>query len=192
MLHKKVVLAQLQIRSPQNPESKRIAGQLYNLFYAASFPWSKGNLGRVIPTLYFEEFYIEYEKLRDVFEGSTILSVLPFPNQFADNVMLLPPEILTPLLRSHIVISDSLEQRFKIRLQMIREAVLGEKRFYESLLNELKNIIDKGMYLREMITPHLLKGIQKAQSEILCYTAEDIRQSTSVKEEIIATCGAIL
>jgi hypothetical protein len=55
-------------------ELEKIAGQLRNLFYAASLPWSEGNLGRVITKQDFPDFYGEYEALRKTFYAATVHS----------------------------------------------------------------------------------------------------------------------
>jgi hypothetical protein len=208
MLHKTVVLVNLQVFCPsRNEELNKIAGQLRNLFYAASLPWSEGNLGRVIPIQNFEDFYGEYQKLQNTFEDlipsgtdecSVTLTVLPFPKADAF------PDGFSLILQAPYIISSELEKRFERRVRMLQEALEKEKRFYASLLSELRKIIDIGIYLEDgrkyarknappgSITPQLFARLKAAESGILIHSADDIRHSASLREDIINHCGALL
>jgi hypothetical protein len=218
MLDKKVVLAQLQIRCPKHPTTKtlveQIAGQLYNLFYATSFPWSDGSLGRVISVMDFEDFYGEYVKLSTDFYKAVdrkekdrfgiTLTVLPFP-RVDDFPKGLPEQVVheatAEMTRAAGLISADLEKRFDVRLRMLLDSLQEGKRFYTSLLTELEKVIDKGVYLAgndrrvlptSIITPQLFGRMLAARAGILIYSADEIRQSTSAKEDVINQCGAIL
>ena len=197
MLHKTVVLANLQVLCPtKGTELFKIANQLRHLFYAASLPWSEGNLGRVIPILNFEDFYGEYEKLRNAFDGvrgatqtrkkgfDVTLTILPFP------ALTLAP--VKDSVKAPYIISKALEERFDRRIRMLSESIQEEKRFYESLLSELEKIIETGIYLKKTITPQLLGRLKFAESSILIHTAGDIRQSVSLRGDIINRCNDII
>ena len=215
MLHKTVVLANLQVLCPLSFDDtlRTIAGQLRNLFYAASLPWHEGNLGRVIPMSTFPEFYGEFQKLRNNFEDAcspkqtrekgfdVTLTVLPFPNTHPKRPIVYPIEAL---LNAPYVISAELEKRFERRIRMLREALQEEKRFYASLLSELEKIIKIGTFLEDgtkyartdaplgSITPQLFARLKAAESGILIHSAEDIRHSASLREDIINHCGDLL
>lgn len=196
MLHKTVVLANLQVYcATRESESNKIAGRLRNLFYAASLPWHDGNLGRVIPLNTLEDFYGEYQKLRDAFYKlrasvpgvyNITLTIIPFPAKPFSHV------VSTKLEEAPYIVSNELKHRFDKRIFMLESALEGEKRFYASLLSELKRVIEVGLYLEKDIDPQLLSRMKSAQADILCYSAEDIRKSASLREDIINTCGALL
>jgi len=214
MLHKTVVLANLQLFCPSRDEElNKIAGQLRNLFYAASFPWSEGNLGRVIPKLNVLAFYGEYQKLRNIFEDlkpvdgvgyDVTLSILPFPKADTYPTEFPYRETKAMILQAPYVISAALGERFERRILMLQEALEEEKRFYVSLLSELEKITDIGTFLEDgtkyartnaplgSITPQLFARLKTAESGILIHSADDIRHSASLREEIINICGDLL
>lgn len=193
MLHEKVWLTNLQIFCPsRDSEILKVHGQLRNLFYAVSFPWHYGNLGRIIPKNVFEDFYGEYLKLSGAFYGlipaddanfNVTLTYIPFPVLHG---------MRTVEKEAQQILSAELEERFVGRIQMLNDSLTEEKRFYQSLLTELKTLVVIGFYLKDEINPKILKRIERANSDILCYSAEAIRRSTSVKEDIINVCGALL
>jgi hypothetical protein len=207
MLHKKVVLAQLQIRCPKNPKAKRktlveqIAGQIRNHFYETSLPWTDGSLGRVLLIPDVEYFYLEHLRLSDEFYKAVdpkekdrfgiTLTILPFPalENFPADV---PSELKVDLIAAPRILSGALEQRFERRVRMLLQALREEKRFYASHLSELEKVTNQGIYLDKDITPQLLGRIKAARASLLIYTVEEVRQSTSVKEDIISNCGALL
>ena len=213
MLDKKVVIAQLQVRCPKKA---KISGQLYNHYYAWSFPWCSGGMGRVILAQDFGYFHMEHKELCNAFykaidqkekdRYSVELAVLPFPqpDTFPADI---PVEILreaaTQILWAPSIISAALEERFNERLRMLFDSLQKEKRFYTSLLDELERVVNQGIYLAGsgkgrritpdcIITPQLVGRIQAVQTGILIYSADEIRQSTSVKEDVINQCRAIL
>ena len=199
MLHKTVVLANLQVLCPTPGAGlEKIAGQLRNLFYVASLPWSEGNLGRVIPKQDFPDFYGEYESLRKAFYAAidpdevdrfrVTLTVIPFfaPGKYQ---FVYPENVL---VKASSVISATLEARFERRIRMLREALEEEKRFYKSLLSGLGKIIETGLYLNKSIDSKLVSRMKDARKYLLCYSAKDIRGSASLREDIINTCGALL
>ena len=196
MLHKNVLLANLQVHcATDDIELNRIAGQIRNLFYAASLPWCEGNLGRVIPRGTFDEFYGEYQKLRDTYYDlkpakadwcSATLIVIPFPAITTTGIS------AHALLDAPDIVSDALQERFERRVRMLKTALTEEKRFYTSLLSELGKIIKTGVYLLDDIKPELLSRLKKAETDILCYSADDVRKSVSLREDIINLCGALL
>jgi hypothetical protein len=194
MLHKTVYLAHLQVHCPsRRPELNKVAGQLRNLFYESSLPWHDGNLGRVISISDFDVFRKKYEELRCTFfefkppsQARVALTVIPFPNAIIDKTLLPysgPAEEF---------ISNALEKRFERRIRMLREALIKEKKFYESLLSELEKVIKMGLYLKRSVDSELLIRMKKAQSNLLCYSAKEIRRSVSLREDIIDICGALL
>lgn len=193
MLHEKVWLTNLQVFCPsRDSEILKVHGQLRNLFYAVSLPWCDGNLGRVIPKNVFPDFEREYLKLRKQFYQlvpknetgyNVVLTKIPFP------VLATMPATEKSAKR---ILSNELAERFACRIQMLLDSLTEEKRFYQSLLIELKALVVVGLYLKEEIDPKLLKRIEGANSDILCYSAEAIRRSTSLKEDIINICGALL
>ena len=218
MLHKRVVLTQLLIRCPKKIASKtsveQIAGQIRNHHYAWSFPWTDGSMGRVILAKDFDQFYGEHQDLCAAFykatprkEGerfSVELTVLPFPNPEAFPKDL--PEQALHKAKAEIAaaknaISLALETRFELRLRMLLDAIEGEKRFYESLIDELEKVVLQGIYLAGSdrivkpdcaITSQLFGRLLATRAGILIYSAEDIRQSTSVKEDVLFQCRSIL
>ena len=219
MLHKKVVLTNLQIRCPKaKPKTlvEQIAGQLYNHHYTWSFPWCNGSMGRVILAQDFGYFYGEHKELCNDFyravdrkqkdRYSVELTVLPFPqpDTFPADI---PVEILheaaAQVLWAPGIISAALEERFNERLRMLFDSLQEEKRFYTSLLEELERVVNQGIYLAGsgkgklitpdcIITPQLVGRIRAVQAGILIYSAEEIRQSTSAKEDVINQCKSIL
>lgn len=194
MLHKTVYLTDLQVICPEHrdiPELGKIAGQLRNAFYDASFSWSEGNLGRVIPVISYPGFYTKYEELRTAFfelcdaeqkvKYKVTLTVIPFPTG-SQEVLLKAPDW----------VSFGVDTRFTLRLTMLEEALLKEKKFYEVLLTGMEEIIEIGLFLNKSVNVQLLTRMKRARREILCYSADLIRTSTSVREEIINICGALL
>lgn len=188
MLHKKVRLVGLQVCCPtEKTELNKIAGQIRNLFYAASLPWCEGNLGRVITMDTVDDFLVEYHTLRNDLlrpkaDGvSATLTLVPFPTG-EGHVLREAPEF----------VSAELEFRFRRRLNMLRNAIEEEKRFYASLLSELEKVIKMGLFLKKNISPDLSDRMKAAQKVILCFSADDVRRSTSVREDILATSGALL
>ena len=193
MLHKTVVLAGLQIICPkENVELWKIAGQIRTLYYTTSLPWSEGNLGRVIPIQEFQDFYEEHLSLCKAFEEAALsgqnvtLTILPFPKSD------MFPTMPAALPWASQIISDELEKRFERRIRMLLKALEEGQRFYASLLSELEKIIKTGVYLKKSIKQELLSKMVYAQKDILCYSVVDVRRSTSVREEIINICGALL
>lgn len=173
-------------------------------------------MGRVILVPDFEAFYEEYQRLESAFyaaidrkekdRSSVNLTVLPFP-RYDEFPKELPAGLLNEsaaeVLWAASIVSAELEKRFEARIRILLESVQEEKRFYASHLTELEKITEKGIYLAGagkgrrvgpdcIITPQLLGRIQAARVGILCYSAEEIRQSTSAKEDVINQCGAIL
>ena len=209
-LSKTVVLVQLQVRRvPGEPEIELIAGQLRNHFYAFSFPWSDGNMGRVVPMQTFEAFYERYKQLRDDFQRAAknlskkyeperfglVLTVLPFPDM--DRAYRMMPEKGRDVSAMMVLdaprhITAVVEGRFERRICMLKGAIEEGKRFYLSLLEELEAIVDVGLYLRDDLPPSLVSRLQGAKSDILCHSADAIRQSTSLREDITNICGALL
>jgi len=193
MLHEKVWLTNLQVFCPsRDAEILKVHGQLRNLFYAVSLPWCEGNLGRVIPKNVFPAFYGEYLELHERFYQlipsneigyNVVLTKIPFP------VLATMPSTEKSAKR---IISNELDERFTCRVQMLQDSLVDEKRFYQSLLTELKYVVEVGFYLKEEIDKKLLKRMESANSDILCYSAEAIRRSTSLKEDIINISGALL
>jgi hypothetical protein len=199
MLHKTVVLVNLQVLCPTpGAELEKIAGQLRNSFYAASLPWSEGNLGRVITKQEFSAFYGEYRVLRETFYAAidpeeadrfkVVLTVIPFlaPGKYQ---FVYPENVLVNASR---IMSVALEERFIRRICMLQEALEKEKRFYASLLSGLGKIIETGLYLNKSINPKLVSRMKNARKYLLCHSAKDIRGSASLREDIINTCGALL
>jgi len=174
-------------------------------------------MGRVILVQDFDEFYGEHEKLRFDFYRAVDpkqkdrfgieLTILPFPVR--ENFPKELPEAVLHQAEAEVLwasshISAALEERFESRLRMLSDSLQEDKRFYTSLLYELERVVNQGIYLagggapgRPMrkdcaITPQLLGRVQAVRSGILIYSADEIRQSTSVKEDVINQCGAIL
>lgn len=141
--------------------------------------------------LYNEEEYPPVEDLARRFD--VILVVLPFPNVAqTDATKELKDLMYDSLDITTLMVSSGIEARFVRRIKMLQKALQQGKRFNVSLLEELNSVIEMGLSLERTLPAKLVQRLKATDASILTFSAEEIRRSSSLREELITICGALL
>jgi len=85
-----------------------------------------------------------------------------------------------------------MNQRVKVRLEMLLKTLRVGKRFNKSLLSELDFLCSMAHNIRGALTPDTLTKISVIQKEICVLNPEVIRNSQSLQDDLITLCGKLL
>jgi hypothetical protein len=147
--------------------------------------------------LYRATDYPDIDEVRGKFGISLI--ALPFPTT-TDFRVQAPEEIITDLRTQietslkevHNTVALDVKTRIRDRLKKIHDALVSEKRFSQSLFDELALIVDMAEHMETALPNLLSHTLRGVKTELLAFSAEQIRNSDSLKEQYQERVGHYL
>lgn len=147
--------------------------------------------------LYRESDYPSVDIVRDKFSVS--LLALPFPD--TNDFRIRAPEEVIAELRLQMdaslseitnTVAGDIRARIHARLNMLRDGLASGKRFSQTLFDEMTLVTDMGYSMQEILPIRLIEAIDTLRADVLCFTADQVRNSESMKVAFIVKCDDLL
>jgi hypothetical protein len=165
--------------------------------FVADYPEHKENAKDQKGDLFNEHDYPDIEGVRSKF--SVKLIALPFPKttdfrvQAPEEIIIgLRAQIDASLLEVQNTVGADIRGRIQERLTKLHDGLAGGKRFSQTLFDEIALVTDMGLHMEAALAPALNSVLLELKNNLLVVTADQLRNSESLKKTYIDRTRALL